>query len=175
MSDESPTIRVPAPVVALVGWLIPGAGYWLVGERARGTVAGVAIIVTYVLGLLVAGTRVIDVPGYDSGGRQVRVLDGRLVRPEQRDYTVAGWALTNGGFLAEITNKPWFAAQVLGGPMCLASAAVSVELAQKGPEFGRPHAHLETVGTLYTAIAGMLNLMVLIDAAWRAGQQREAE
>jgi hypothetical protein len=176
MSEENASTRLPPPVVAMLGWLVPGAGYILIGQKMRGMVAGGAIIATYMLGLLVAGARVIDVPGYDQNGNEVRLLGGRLVRPDQpHDYAVGEWALTHGGFLSELTNKPWFAAQVLAGPLSLGSAVVSVNLAQKGPGFGRPHAPLETVGTLYTAIAGMLNLMIIIDSAYRAGLPPEGE
>ncbi|MND00706.1 hypothetical protein D3C83_194180 [compost metagenome] len=37
-----------------------------------------------------------------------------------------------------------------------------------------PHARLAEIGTLYTAIAGMLNLLVIIDAAGRADDLRAA-
>ena len=176
MTEQDTGFRLPSPVVALAGWLMPGAGYWLIGQRARGTVVCVTIIVLYLLGLLIAGARVIDVPGYDRSGNEVRLIEGRLASPnDTRSYPVAGWALTSGGFVSEITSKPWFVGQVLIGPICLASAAISVDLAQRGPDYPRPHAPLDNVGTLYTAIAGMLNLMVIIDAAYRAGLPREAE
>src|SRR4051812_28696104 len=64
----TPQFRPPPPLVALAGWLIPGAGYWLIGERARAKTVFAGIALLYVLGLLVAGVRVIEVPGYDSGG-----------------------------------------------------------------------------------------------------------
>jgi hypothetical protein len=103
---------------------------------------------------------------------QIRVSGRVGVRPSDHGYPTADWALTNfNGFISEIANKPWFVGQVLAGPICLLSAASSVELAQRGvADYPRPHSHPETVGTLYTAIAGMLNLMVIIDAAYRAGQ-----
>lgn len=165
---------VSPPVVAIAGWLVPGAGYWLVGEHRRGTVVFLAIILLYLLGLLVAGLRVIEVPGYDSqNGMEIRLLDRQRISPGDPRYSQARWALTGGGFLSEIANKPWFVGQILAGPLCLGSAAASVKLAQLG--FPRPHAPLESVGTLYTAIAGMLNLLVIIDCTHRAGQRQPQE
>jgi hypothetical protein len=171
MSEKDRGLRLPPPLVALAGWLVPGAGYWAIGDFARGTVVSAAILVLYLSGLLVAGVRVIEVPGYDSqDGQQIRMIGGHRVPLRDRDYPNANWALTSGGFVSEVTAKPWFAGQILAGPLCLASAAASVQLAQDSINNPRPHAPLETVGTLYTAIAGMLNLLVIIDATHRAGQ-----
>lgn len=171
MSDDRKGFRLPPPLVALAGWFIPGAGYWIIGEFARGTVVFTAIIVLWLSSLLIAGVRVIEVPGYDSrDGMQVRIYREQRVLPYQADYERGKWAVTNGGFLAEIANKPWFVGQVLAGPISLASGAVSINLAQRGADYPRPHGHLETIGTLFAAIAGMLNLLVIIDAAHRAGQ-----
>ena len=44
MADRS-DILAPPPVVAMLGWLIPGAGYWLLGQRLRAIVIGVTILV----------------------------------------------------------------------------------------------------------------------------------
>jgi hypothetical protein len=142
------------------------------------------VILLYLSGLLVAGVRVIEVPGYGRYGYRIQII-GRPVAggmelvavdpqteaqeanpaPGTRDVYV-GWALKE-RFVSEIASKPWFAGQILAGPLCLVSAAASNRAAQG--DIGRPHAPLDTVGTLYTAIAGMLNLMVIIDATHRAG------
>jgi hypothetical protein len=171
MPESSEGFRLPGPLVALAGWIVPGAGYWLIGDFARGTIVCAAIIVLWLSGILIAGVRVIEVPGYDSqDGSQIRMTEGRRVPVNHSLYPRSGWALTNGGFISELFAKPWFAGQVLAGPISLATAAVSVNLAQRGPDYPRPHGALETIGTLYAAIAGMLNLLVMIDSAYRAGQ-----
>ena len=96
----APRYNPPPPLVAVAGWLIPGAGYWLIGQHARAKIVFVGIVLLYVLGLLVAGVRVIEVPGYDAGGNQVRIIGNRLVRPEDSGYEAAGWALTSGAFVS---------------------------------------------------------------------------
>jgi hypothetical protein len=181
----------PAPLVAVAGWLVPGAGYWLIGQRSRGLVAGITIIVLFILGLLIAGVRVIEVPGYGQHGYRIqtigrRTTSGAVVEYNQFDPSNAteeanpardprdvplGWALQR-RFLSEIANKPWFIGQVLAGPLCLGSAALSVEAAQASID--RAHAPLEAVGTLYTAVAGMLNLLVIIDSSSRASHRSTA-
>src|SRR2546430_12547821 len=65
--------KAPAPLVAIAGWLIPGAGYLLIGQKVRGIVIGVTIICLFLMGMLIAGIRVIDVPGYDDQGRATYV------------------------------------------------------------------------------------------------------
>jgi hypothetical protein len=158
-------------VAALSGWLVPGSGYFLIGQRTRGIVVGVGVIVLYLSGLLIAGVRVIEVPGYETKtGEAIHFLNGRQLFSGDRDYDRAPWIITGGGAAAEITNKPWFAGQILAGPLCLASASFSMRLARGGEaEFPRTHAPLDSIGTLFTAIAGMLNLLAIMDAAHRAG------
>lgn len=152
-----------APLVALAGWVLPGLGYLLIGQRTRGIVIGVTILMLFSGGMLLGGARVIDVPGYDDAGQPVMVdgagrkLDASTGRGE--------WALVQRP-MSEIAAKPWFIGQVLTGPVCLASAKWSVSLAREG--VARSHARILDIGMLYTAIAGMLNLLAIIDCAHRA-------
>jgi hypothetical protein len=160
--------HLPGPLVALLGWLAPGAGYWIIGERARALIIFVSILTIYLIGLLVGGVRVIEVPGYDTkDGTQLRVFGGRRVSPRDREYAHARWIMLDRPH-SEIANKPWFAAQVLAGPVSLASAYLSNHFAQQNAAKG--HAPLDNIGTLYAAVAGMLNLFVIIDSTFRASQ-----
>lgn len=173
MAQQDRGSNLPPPLIAIAGWLIPGAGYWLIGERTRAGVIFASILLLYLLGLLIGGVRVIEVPGYDSqSGRQIRMLGRQIISPtDDMRYPQANWSLLSGGFVPEIANKPWFAGQILAGPICIISSYASMELAQQSSiDYPRPHAASETVATLYTAIAGMLNLMVIIDSTYRASQ-----
>jgi len=147
MSQTGRRKSVPPPVVALVTWLVPGSGYWLLGQRARALTVGVTIIVLFVLGLLIGGVRVVDPPESYSGNPMRIVFD-----------------------------KPWFVGQILAGPMALATAAVTEN--SKGPNpwcvLYSSHSRSNEIGTLYTAVAGMLNLLAIINATHRAGQKEEA-
>jgi hypothetical protein len=164
-----PRRQVSPPLAVLAAWALPGLGYLLIGETARGLVTGITIITLFILGLLLAGIRVIDVPGYDRLGGEVRVdVMGRRMESTTRDpsYAAGSWAVTSRGFFAEIANKPWYVPQLLIGPICLVASKLSVEAARSGVPMG--HARLSEIGTLYTAVAGMLNLLIIIDAAHRA-------
>lgn len=132
----SSSIAVPAPLVALAGWVLPGSGYWLIGQRARALTVGVTILVLFVLGLLIGGVKVIDPPASISSP------------------------------LNAVMQKPWFVGQILAGPVTLVSASIG-----KGEGFHASYARMNEIGTLYTAIAGMLNLLAIIDASHRAAQR----
>src|SRR2546423_2619732 len=171
MSNSSGPFSSP-PLVALCSWLVPGSGYFLIGQRLRGATIGITIIVLFVLGILFAGIRVIDVPGFDDHGVAIYVnASGQKVpRAEQ-----GRWALMAKPF-SEIANKPWFVGQILTGPMCLLAAHWSLDLAHGLDANGKPlvprsHGRISEIGTLYTAVAGMLNLLAVIDSAYRAGRE----
>jgi len=47
-------------LIGILAWLIPGGGHWYRGERGRASVIFVAVCTTFLLGLLLGGTEVID-------------------------------------------------------------------------------------------------------------------
>ena len=147
MCAEPITTNASPPMVALAEWLLPGAGYWLLGQRTRAIVVGVSIFAIFTLGILISGIRVVQAPDMTgSGGMGQRIL-----------------------------NRPWFIGQVFMGPTAVASAWVSDQLAESA-RFRKieAKARLAEIGTLYTAVAGMLNLLAIIDASHRAVMQKPA-
>src|SRR5689334_20626536 len=92
--------RKPPPtyLVGLAQWVLPGLGYWLIGHRARGTTIGVAVLTLFVLGLLIGGVRVVEVPTYSRMGTTV---------PSQAGDS--WWSY----LFREIGNKPWSVPQVM--------------------------------------------------------------
>ena len=164
--------QLPPPVVALVAWLVPGAGYWVIGQPARAVTVGATIVGLFVLGIFLAGIRVVEVPGFDEAGRRINVDHvGRRFDRRDPGYAQGSWVMTSRGLIGEIANKPWYIPQIVAGPITLAASALSVKAAQAG--VSRVHARLMDIGVLYTAIAGMLNLLAIIDSAHRAGSEAE--
>lgn len=158
-------------MVALAGWLVPGAGYWLIGQRARATAVCAGVLGLFVLGVLVAGVRVIDVPGWERrDGSPVRVhpQGGFRINPDDPNYARAPWVLRSGGIVKEVLNKPWYVGQVFAGPVNLLASWGSIAAARAGAPAS--HARIAEIGTLYTAVAGMLNLIAMIDASHRAAR-----
>jgi hypothetical protein len=184
--------------VATAAWLLPGAGYWLLGQRSRALTVGISIIALFVSGLLIGGVRLIEVPGYGDHGEQLIVSqtrsndDGHTLRseqvtemravPENSDATTTttlGWVMRVKP-LDDIRNKPWYIAQVLNGPLNIIASWGSIRASEPGsngaPFTGyRSHSRTNELGVLYTAVAGMLNLLAIIDSASRAAQAEENE
>ena len=126
---------VPPPIVALATWVVPGSGYWLIGQRGRALTVGITIIILFILGMLIGGVRVVDVP------------NGVLSNP-----------------VNAVSQKPWFVGQILAGPITLIASSIGHD-----DSYFASHSRVNEIGTLYTAVAGMLNLLAIIDAAYRAG------
>ena len=47
-------------LVGVLSWLIPGAGHWLLGLRARGVIIFCAVCATFLLGTILGSVEVID-------------------------------------------------------------------------------------------------------------------
>jgi hypothetical protein len=180
MSDDS-SRNVPVPLVAVAAWLLPGAGYWLLGQRARALVVGVSILVLFVAGLLIGGIRVVEVPGYGDHGLPLVVQPAdrngdHLAEADPSSGVTGPWVMTSHP-MEEIRNKPWYIAQVLTGPVNLIASWGSIAASRVNPAGApigyRSHARTNELGVLYTAIAGMLNLLAIIDSASRAGQPQD--
>jgi hypothetical protein len=168
----------PPPIVALAGWLLPGLGYWLIGQRARGTTIGVTVISMFLFGMLVGGVRTVDAAMIESvDQRTARESDDRerAAEVESANRRATSEAEKKPAYrppnlLVRTLQKPWFIGQVMAGPMAIGSAYVG---ATWGGNAGAPYSHARVyeIGVLYTAVAGMLNLMAVIDSAYRASSE----
>lgn len=126
----------------LLAWLIPGGGHYLLNERRKAAVICVVIILTFLTGLYVGSIGVID----------------------------------------PIGAKPWYAAQIMNSPVVflmgshVASVQRQVESGITPPGrpkpvsyrvYGRPN----EIGQIYTSIAGLLNLLCIVNAIYLAHQR----
>jgi len=76
---------------------------------------------------------------------------------------VAGLVLADGTNI--LPRRLWYAAQVCAGGPAVALTPVSQYVASRGPvDWADP---FHEMGTLYTAVAGFLNLLVMMDAYTR--------
>ena len=185
LMPEPSRATVSPPLAALATWVVPGGGYWLLGQRGRALTVGITVVTLFVLGLLIGGVRALEVPGWDEGGNQVRLVfdtstagkrEWVKVRPDQEPHYSRGTWVMRRNPLSELRTKPWFIAQVLAGPVALVSGAGSVWASSDpdGPDGDArargvtSHGRVNEIGVLYTAVAGMLNLLAIIDASHRA-------
>jgi hypothetical protein len=136
-------------VVGAMAWLVPGAGHYLLNEKRRAAVILVAILLTFLVGLYVGSIGVID----------------------------------------PVNAKPWYAAQVMNSPAVfllghrVASAYYAArEEARREARLGRDtgqameQAYLvfgraNEIGQIYTSVAGLLNLLCIVNAIYVAHQR----
>jgi hypothetical protein len=145
-------------LVAASAWALPGLGYWLIGQRIRGITVGITIIALFFGGLLIGGVRALEAP---------------LNAQKQPSFSPGDWQ-------RELSDKPWYVAEILAGPMTIATSYWSVWAAGEDPEKKVErgvvsHARANEIGVLYMAVAGMLNLLAIIDSAHRAGRMAESK
>ncbi len=143
--EASTILADPAALGRVVGsgllsWILPGLGHLFIGDRTRGIICMVTIVVTFWSGVAIGGVR-------------------GTIDPHERSL--------------------WFMAQVCsGGNVGVAyllrgdapKASRSVSAAQVAAMAG-PWASAD-IGVHYTGVAGLLNLLVILDALGRAERRR---
>ena len=128
---------------ACAAWLIPGMGHFLLGERKRGIVLAGAIGLLWFAGLLIGGVGVVDV----------------------RDNRIA--------FAGQMIVAPSIAVQMLNSyvlpspPPMSATQNIESRVTGQSPAYGMSFNRVFEHGSLYTALAGMLNLLAIIDVLYR--------
>jgi hypothetical protein len=127
------------PVLLVAGWLLPGLGHWLMGEKKRGGILAVSLIGLFIAGLLIGSIHVVN------------------RRSEPLWY--AGQALA--GPIAILAGEiylrldPNNAVKPPGAPGLQPPVYHSI---------GR----VNELGTLYCTLAGALNLLAILDLIARA-------
>lgn len=64
----APRRKISPALATIASILVPGGGYFLIGERQRGGIVLIGILLLFVIGILLAGIRVVTVPGFDDDG-----------------------------------------------------------------------------------------------------------
>lgn len=136
--------NLPAAVAA---WLIPGLGHFLAGHTRQGVILFVCIGGLWASGLLVGGINVV----------QSRSSEG-LVRP-----WYLGQAIIAPSIAVEYQHDRYRALQPGREP------DPDDQVIPYQPSYGRAY----EIGTLYTALAGLLNLLAIVDIVYR--EPRDAE
>jgi TM2 domain-containing membrane protein YozV len=135
---------------AILGWFVPGLGQIVIGEKRRGILAMIGVLGLFLSGVLIGGLDCVD----------------------------------------KDEDRLWFAGQVVAGPIAIAAAYGNHVLIKNGPASsmvptplsqmeqmtGAPPrfvpkakglAHANEFGTLLCFLAGLMNLVVLMDAIVR--------
>lgn len=133
------------PELAAATWLLPGAGHWLLGRRDKAVVLFLTVMGLWVIGLWIGGVSVID-RQQDAEGARSRV---------------SPWFLAQGMMGCSWGVDYWHqglkrvSVERFGGPPLPSDKPGAVY----EPARGRS----AELGTLYTAMAGMLNLLVMLE------------
>ena len=128
---DARTTPPPPALVAASGWMVPGLGYWFVGQRGRGIVIGVTVVSLFVLGLLIGGVRVLEVPTFSRFGESVPA--GR----DRRRSTSGGRSRPSPGR----SRRSWPARSrsPAGPPACGPRASRRARRPCPGGRIARPH------------------------------------
>lgn len=153
-SDETPDPALAPqsqwqPTAAIATWILPGLGHALLGHRVRGLILCTAIMGLWLLGLVLAGVGSINhQPAVDQFDAQSQ---SRGVR----------W---------------WFVGQVMVAPTLVVNAVrhrldsgerpLPAWPGEPDPPYEPAIGHMDEQGVLFTTIAGLLNLLCIIDVLY---------
>jgi len=130
-------------VAAVAGWTLPGLGHLVTGHTARGLVLAVTLGSLWLGGLLIGGLSVVDRQADPAWFLGQALLAPSLAADHYRARLVAEHRAAHpdapGGRLVPADRPPF------------------------EPSFGRAR----ELGTLYTSLAGLLNLLAMLDVVYR--------
>ncbi|MGA1607112.1 MAG: DUF6677 family protein [Planctomycetota bacterium] len=64
LASGRPKLRAPPAAAAAAGWLVPGLGHVLAGQKSKGYLVGAAVLAVFALALVVSGGHGVDRPAY---------------------------------------------------------------------------------------------------------------
>lgn len=141
------------PLAAILGWIIPGLGHVQIGERGRGALVFAGVAFLWVCGLLIGGIDSVDRTNdrlwfiaQAGSGPVAFVVDG------------LNSSLLKKGAVGELIDSPGPRSQRRGAPQQVSTL--------------KSMAQANEYGTLYTALAGLMNIVALLDAGSRRTPNR---
>ena len=158
--NDSPAMD---PVAGILAVILPGAGHWYQGQVKRAILIGAGILGRFFGGTLIRGIDVVD-------SRQDRLwfLGQVLVGP----VALATDYVHQHHFKAPdpITNKP---RSPMPGEVRGPDGRWAPGAAGSRPPYSKSLGKMNEIGTLYGTVAGMLNLVVIIDALFPTARRRK--
>jgi MFS family permease len=193
--DDGTAIDLKNPALAaLLSWLVPGLGQIYQGRSLKGGLFMASLVATLVAGLWIGGGNVVYAswrPGEKRWAFLCQAGIGAAALP-----AMVQSSLVNGPGKQPLAASPWFAPPLVRGQLVSeayarrlaardpdikaddfrrqAGGMVRYEPSQSGGQLSLWHLRLGRffdIGSLYTMLAGLLNLLVVYDA-W-AGPMRQ--
>lgn len=152
-------------LAAFLAWLVPGAGHFYQGRHTKGTLFLICILTTWILGFALGGGHVVYAswqPGdkrwhyFLQAGVGSAALPALIQGERMRRWTVPsrfGPPQTDSGY------EPWF-----GGFMAPPQRPVFEDQTDEVSAWYAEGGAGYEMGTWYTMIAGLLNILVIYDA-----------
>jgi TM2 domain-containing membrane protein YozV len=135
--SDTRSASIPWPFAAILAWALPGLGHFIIGQKRRGIIIGSTLISLFIAGLLIGSIDVVD---------------------SRRDTL-------------------WFAGQAMLGPIAIAVDFLHASLDASGiphppteissPIYFTSIGRVNELGTLYCTLAGVLNLLAILDVVGR--------
>lgn len=165
-NDQSPRLKDPL-IAGVLAWLIPGLGHFYQGRNAKGALFVICILGTFLYGLYLGGSREVG------WGRAVyfsfRTGDWRLpwlcqigIGLPTVPMTLLQWKLQDqpilNGFMAPPALRLPDMTDINGPPQPPPPTQMSLAW------INRLLPHYFEMGTVYTMIAGLLNILAVYDA-----------
>lgn len=135
------------PVAGLLACLFPGLGHWYLDSFRRGGLICLGVMGLFLAGMLIGGIDVVD---------------------RRQDKW---WFVLQAGVGPSAFAVDWWHDRHRAPPGYTGDAATPGG-APSGPLVVTSLGHVNEIGSLYTGMAGLLNLIAVIDAFWHAERGR---
>ena len=148
-------------LAALLAWLIPGAGHFYQGRHAKGVLFLVCILSAWILGFALGGGHVVYaswVPGDKRWHYFLQAGVGGAALPALLQAKLMKDSTTKDGETSRNYEPYW------GGFMAPPLRPVKESAADEVSAWYARHGAGYEMGTWYTVIAGLLNILVIYDA-----------
>lgn len=155
---EKVNLRDPS-TAALLAWLIPGLGHWYQGRRSKAVLFFVCIMGTFVYGLYLGEGRVVYASWQD-GDKRLPYLCQLGVGLPSMPALVQAYRFGNQNTVQAVIRRR------VDGETTWADWLMAPPLVQTG-ELNELHKRLHRyfeLGTIFTMVAGLLNVLVIFDA-----------
>lgn len=170
--SESPAINLKDPIMAaLLAWLVPGLGHWYQGRRAKAVLFFVCIMGLFCYGVYLGGGTVKDADGQEHKLGYGRAVYLSTQRDDMRLYFIGQIGVGLPAFPAlyqayQMNNNR---AVILDGFMAPPRPA---NIGEGYVNADQPTAHdlysllnhAFELATIFTSVAGLLNILVIYDA-----------
>jgi hypothetical protein len=197
VSSASPASAMPAaagvpapsgpavfdPLGGILAFILPGLGHAFHGERRRGALVALGVLGLFFGGMLIGGIDVIDRrdnPIWFAGQALVGPIAFGVDYIHQNFVKVIGpTRMPDGSYQEALRNAEPDIRDADGNLVKRAEQRGPDGRAVQGPpgtppQSGKSLGRMNELGTLFATIAGMLNLIAVLDAAFWAGRSRDA-